>query len=644
MARPLERPKPINFEHSVRSRSPAGPQHGPSPPGTIAVAAPIHGKIVSIAVSGRPRARGQGCWRDEAMKMEHLVSAPRAGSVQSIAAARTTSGRRTDALSAGGNQAYADEESDEIDLDAIRPDLAESIARHAITLDENRPEAVARRRKTDQRTARENIADLCDPGSFIEYGALAVAAQRRRRALDDLIRNTPGRRHGHRHRHRQRPAFGGDAGAAWCSPTTTRCSPARRGMRNHQKTDRLFELPSSERLPVVLFAEGGGGRPGDTDCPASSGLDVPTFCKLCAAVAAWCRVVGIVSGRCFAGNAALARLLRRDHRHRRTPNIGMGGPAMIEGGGLGVFAPERGRPDRRCRRRTASSTSLVADEAEAVAVAKQLPVVLPGPRRATGQAPDQRVLRDAIPENRAAQSTTSRAVIEALADTGSVLELRARLRPRHGHRARPHRGPAASALIANNPMHLGGAIDATAADKAARFLQLCDAFGLPVVSLCDTPGFMVGPEAETTALVRHVARMFVTGASLTRAVLHVVLRKGYGLGAQAMAGGSFTTPLSSPWPGRPASSGRWASKARCGSVCARSWRRSRTPTSARQRVPGHGRPQPYEKRQGAQRRALFEIDDVIDPADTRRWIMAGFRSVPKPPPRIGRKRPCVDTW
>ncbi len=220
----------------------------------------------------------------------------------------------------------------------VRPELEELRARVAATLDEGRPEATERRHAGGRRTARENIEDLCDPDSFEEYGGLVIAAQRARRSTEDLVANTPadgliagiGRVNGDLFDHER----------SRCAVLSYDYSvlAGTQGQMNHRKKDRLFELVERLRLPVVLFAEGGGGRPGDTDMAVVTGLDTEAF-ALFGALSGKVPLVGVVSGRCFAGNAAL---LGCCHVIIATPdaNIGMGGPAMIEGGGLGVYAPE----------------------------------------------------------------------------------------------------------------------------------------------------------------------------------------------------------------------------------------------------------------------------------------------------------------
>ena len=614
------------------------PSNAPLPAGTIAVAAPMQGKVVSLSVSvGEPVQRGAPVVVLEAMKMEHLVGASVSGRVHSIVV------RPGDILLEGSSLIFLSPEemvgSDTVvekaaDLDTIRPDLAESIARHAFGLDENRPEAVARRRKTHQRTARENVADLIDPGSFIEYGALAFAAQKRRRTLDDLIKNTPG----------DGIITGiGTINAAQFGEEKARCAvlaydytvlAGTQGAMNHRKKDRLLKVAEDSKLPIVLFSEGGGGRPGDTDFPGVAGLDTPTFrqyAKLSGSVPR----IGINSGRCFAGNAAL--LGSSDVIiATANSNIGMGGPAMIEGGGLGVYTPDEVGP-MSVQVPNGVVDIAVADEGEAVAIAKKYLSYFQGPF-AQWSAADQKTLRHLIPENRL-RVYDIRTVIEALADAGSVLELRPEFAAGmitalvriEGH---------PFGLIANNPMHLAGAIDAPCADKAARFMQLCDAFGLPIVSLCDTPGFMVGPEAEKASLVRKTSRMFVVSGTMTTAMFTIVLRKGYGLGAQAMAGGSFHAPFFIvSWP-----TGEFGGMGLEGAVRLgfRKELEAEPTPEAREILFRKKVAESYARGKAINMAAYLEIDDVIDPADTRRWILRGLKSLP--PRRGGLPRTFVDTW
>jgi acetyl/propionyl-CoA carboxylase alpha subunit/acetyl-CoA carboxylase carboxyltransferase component len=621
--------------------APIGPAYDTSGlEGTVALPAPMQGTIVSVEVcEGDTVHQGQHILIMSAMKMEHVIHALASGVVRRVTVAvgdTVPEGyplafieAREVELTTAAVQAHAD-------LDYVRPDLDETLRRHAITLDPARPDAVARRRKTGQRTARENIADLCDPGSFVEYGALAIAAQRQRRSLEDLIERTPadglvagiGRVNGH--------LF--DDARAQCAVLSYDYTvlAGTQGFLNHRKKDRMFELIERLRLPVVFFTEGGGGRPGDTDSPGVAGLDCMAF-TLFGGLSGWVPIIGVNSGYCFAGNAALLGSCDVIIATANS-NIGMGGPAMIEGGGLGVFRPEEVGPMSEQVPNGVVDIA-VADEAEAVRVAKQYLSYFQGPLPQWDCA-DQRLLRTLIPENRL-RVYEVRSVIETLADTGSVLELR-----RHfGHGMvtafiRIEGCPVG--VIANNPKHLSGAIDSPGADKAARFMQLCDAFDIPILFLCDTPGMMVGPEVEKTALVRHCCRLFVVGASLTVPFFTIILRKSYGLGAQAMAGGSHKAPLFTvSWP-----TGEFGGMGLEGAVKLgfRKELAAIEDPAERAKLFEHMVARAYEHGKALHTATHFEIDDVIDPAASRHWITTALRSAPPPAPRTHKKRPCVDTW
>jgi acetyl/propionyl-CoA carboxylase alpha subunit/acetyl-CoA carboxylase carboxyltransferase component len=628
--------------HEIAAHAPAAavPVAAPStaPAGTIAVPAPMQGKVVAISVApGDTVPKGAQIAVLEAMKMEHVVTATASGRVQSIAAAPG------DVLFEGAALVYLSPEEVEAsgaaaeevaDPNTVRPDLAESNARHAFGHDENRPEATARRRKTNQRTARENVADLVDPGSFIEYGALAFAAQKKRRTLDDLIRNTPGDGIITGIGTINAAQFGEERARAAVLAYDYTVLAGTQGAMNHRKKDRLLKIAEDAKLPIVVFTEGGGGRPGDTDFPGVAGLDTPTF-RQYAKLSGTVPRIGINSGRCFAGNAALLGCSDVVIATANS-NIGMGGPAMIEGGGLGVYTPDEVGP-MSVQVPNGVVDIAVADEAEAVAAAKKYLSYFQG-SVAQWSAADQNSLRHLIPENRL-RVYDIRKVIAGLADTGSILELRPEFAPGmitaltriEGH---------PFGLIANNPMFLAGAIDAPCADKAARFLQLCDAFGLNVVSLCDTPGFMVGPEAEKASLVRKTSRMFVVGGTMQSAMFTIVLRKGYGLGAQAMAGGSFHAPFFIvSWP-----TGEFGGMGLEGAVRLgfRKELEAEPTPEAREALFKEKVAQSYARGKATNMAAYLEIDDVIDPADTRRWLMRGLKSLP---PRTGvTRRSFLDTW
>ncbi|PYC21961.1 carbamoyl-phosphate synthase large subunit [Aquipseudomonas alcaligenes] len=616
-------------------------RHGvEAPPGTLALAAPSSGVLVALQVAeGDAVAAGQVLAVLEAMKMEFEVRAERGGIVRALAVAPG------DALAEGQALLFLEpaevdggqvQDEQAVDLAHIRADLAEVLECHARLTDARRPEAVAKRRKTGQRTVRENLADLLDEGSFSEYGAMALAAQRRRRSPEELLELSPAD---------GLVAGTGTVNAGLFGEQAARCLAiaydytvfaGTQGVMNHKKTDRMLALAEQWRLPVALFAEGGGGRPGDTDFVGVAGLDCHTFVGM-ARLSGLVPTVGVVSGRCFAGNAALLGCCDVIIATQNA-TIGMAGPAMIEGGGLGSYKPEEVGPTS-VQGPNGVIDVLVADEAEAVQVAKQYLGYFQGPL-ADWRCADQRELRQLIPENRL-RVYDIRRVIELLADNGSVLELRRQFAPGLITALIRIEGKPFG-LIANNPAHLGGAIDALAGDKAARFLQLCDAHDLPIVSLCDTPGFMVGPEAEKQATVRHVSRLFVTAASLSVPFFTLVLRKGYGLGAQAMAAGSFHAPLfTAAWP-----SGEFGAMGLEGAVRLGFAKElaAQADATSRQALFDKLVGKAYANGKALNMASYLEIDAVIDPAESRAWLLRGLNAAPAPAPRAGKKRPFVDTW
>jgi biotin carboxyl carrier protein/acetyl-CoA carboxylase beta subunit len=413
-----------------------------APPGMEAVVAPMSGRLAAVGVAeGALVRRGQCVAVIEAMKMEHLVESGVAGIVRRILVddgAIVGAGSAILLVESATHAEAIEPEAKTIDLDEIRPDLAEVVARHAKGLDEQRPDAVARRRASGQRTARENVEDLCDEGSFAEYGALAVAAQRRRRDLADLIAKTPADGVITGIGTVNALLFGAEAARAAVLAYDFTVLAGTQGYFSHKKTDRVLGLADQWRLPVVVFAEGGGGRPGDTDVPVVAGLDVTTFGAF-ARLSGTAPLVGIVSGRCFAGNAALVGSCDVVIATKGS-NLGMGGPAMIEGGGLGVFPPEAIGPlDVQTRNGVVDVAR--ADEAEATSIAKRYLSYFQG-TLPTWEAADQRILRHLVPENRL-RVYAVREVADALLDAHSTLELRRGFRARDHDRARAARRPAA---------------------------------------------------------------------------------------------------------------------------------------------------------------------------------------------------------
>ncbi|WP_158924402.1 carboxyl transferase domain-containing protein [Acidisphaera sp. S103] len=611
------------------------------PDGSVGVASPIQGMIVSISVAEGDEVRqGQQVAVVEAMKMEHVIAAPFSGIVRRVTMAVEDVVRegfpivfiQQAEVAEGGAVA----ETVERDLDHIRGDLRESIERHSLTLDENRPDSVARRRKTGHRMPRENIERLVDAGSFDEYWPLLVARQHQRHSMEALRKNTPG----------------DGVVAGMCSINgdlfdATRARAAlvhydytvlagTQGHRNHYKQDRMFELVHRFRLPLVLFGEGGGGRPGEDNIGPRVAIDTTTFTTF-SRLSGLVPLIAIVNGRTFAGNTALVACSDVIIATEGS-TLGMGGPAMIEGGGLGIYTPEEVGP-MSVQVPNGVVDILVKDEFAAVDVAKKYLSYFQGPV-AAWEAHDQRLLRHAVPENRL-RLYDMRTIIDTIADKDSVLEIR----PKFGVgvitafmrvEGRP------MGVIANNPHHLAGAVDSPGADKGARFLQLCDAFDIPVLSLIDCPGIMVGPEVERTALVRHCTRLFNVGANMTTPLFTVVVRKAYGLGAQAMLGaGALVGFFAVAWPTAEFAGMNIEGAVKLG------YRKElmaiEDPEARRREFEGRTAAA-YDAAKAVNAVMGGGIDDVIDPAETRRWIANALKRVPPVPPRTEKKYPYIDPW
>jgi acetyl-CoA carboxylase carboxyltransferase component len=513
-------------------------------------------------------------------------------------------------------------------------DLDELRERIRLTGDDARGEAVARRHGRGGRTARENVADLIDEGSLVEYGRFAIAAQRGRREVQDLIENTPAD-----------GLIGGTATVSGipCAVLSYDYTvlAGTQGHTGHRKKDRLFELIERMGLPVIFFAEGGGGRPGDTDHAVVSALDTRAF-ALWASLSGIAPRIAIVSGRCFAGNAVIAGSSDLIVATKNS-SIGMGGPAMIEGGGLGRVDPDDVGPSA-VQAENGVIDVLVDDEPAAVEVAAGLLELLThevtASRNGTaGRAASSDALRSVIPERRRRAYDVNR-VVDLLCDDDSVVTLRPGFAPEMVTSLARIEG-AAVGLIANNPLHMAGAITSDGADKAARFMQLCECFGIPLVSLVDTPGMMVGPEAERTGLVRHCSRMLVAGAALTVPMVAVILRRGYGLGAQAMVAGSLHEPLLTvAWAGAELGPMGLEGAVRLG---LKKELEKIADEDERERRVRELTALAHENAKALNAATLFEIDDVIDPADTRRVIAATIARSAGDPCRP-RGRSFIDTW
>lgn len=608
----------------------------------IVVGSPLVGTIVAVKVKvGDEVDSGSELIVIESMKMEHPVHAGVSAIVSQVLVAVGDAVASNQTLlvlspsSTTSSQRAPKTHSSE-PVEYQRDDLLNYQLRRQRTTDAARPDAVRKRHERGQRTIRENIADLCDEGSFVEYGAFALAAQRQRRNIDELIDRTPG----------DGLVSGlGTVNGELFDLEHSRCAfvgydymvlAGTQGFINHRKKDRLFAIIEKLRLPVILFAEGGGGRPGDTDAPGVAGLDVMSFANF-ARLSGLAPTIGIASGYCFAGNAALLGCCDVIIATENS-NIGMAGPAMIEGGGLGVVSPtDIGPIDVQSRNGVVDIR--VADEVAAISAAKKYLAFFQGTTENWMRHSDE-TLRSLIPVQRS-RIYDIRTVITHLADIESVLELRSEFGAGIVTSfARIEGRPIG--IIANNPAHLGGAIDSDAADKAARFVQLCDAYDLPIISLCDTPGFMVGPDAERNAQVRHFSRMFVTAASTTVPWLTVVLRKGYGLGAQAMAGGSFhATEMIVSWP-----TGEFGGMGLEGAVRLGFKRELDSTKNLEERELLEAKliADAYLRGSALNMASHVEIDDVIDPAETRMRLISTLNLCPDPLPRSGKKRPMIDTW
>ena len=605
-------------------------------PAPLTLSAPVTGSVIAIEVQPGQRVRaGQVLVLLESMKMEVPLEAPRSAEVRWIGCAiGDTVSEGEDLLRlapiAEDSLPEPSAAAQPVQVPGPRADLLRLQARRALLADAARPDAVARRHASGLRTARENVDDLLDAGSFTEYGGFAVAAQRSRRTLEDLQRQTP-------------------ADGLVCGTGLVEGRPAAvlaydytvlagtQGAFNHRKSDRLLELVARQKLPVVWFAEGGGGRPGDVDWPVVAGLDCTTFGRW-AALSGIVPRLGIVAGRCFAGNAALlgsSDLIVAVEG----ASIGLGGPAMIEGGGLGRVAADEVGP-LSVMVPNGVVDVVVADEAAAVRVARQLLSLLSVPLQGgpdTVAGADAASLRGAVPANRNALYEP-RHILQAVADAGSLIELR----PSFGTgvvTALARLGGRAVALAASNPRHLGGALDAPACDKLARFMQLADAFGLPLLSFVDSPGFMVGPASEQTAMVRHASRLFVNAAALRVPVASVIVRRGYGLGAMALTAGHFHAPVATAaWP-----SAEFGAMGLEGSVKL-GFRKELEAAPAEQRQALYDRllAEAITRGEALNMASFLEIDDVIDPADTRAWLqrVLGVACAAPLPPR----RPFIDAW
>jgi len=582
----------------------------------LQITSPLAAAVISVDVKvGEPVAKGQPLVNLESMKMQTLVTAPEDAVVTAVLVANGDTIQvgqmlfeieATSAASQSTAQGAAEQPASGSLLEELQAQLAYSS-------DVMRADAVQRRHKKGYRSARENLADLCDKDSFVEYGQLAVAAQRERKDAESLKVETPGDAVITGLATINSAEFGTQASQVAVIVNDYSVLAGTQGYFHHKKIDRILDQAGKFGFPVVMYTEGGGGRPGDTDVKTQiAGLDVPTFARW-ASLSGQVPLIAVNNGYCFAGNAALFGCA--DIRiATKTSWIGMAGPAMIEGGGLGRFAPTEIGPI--AIQAENGVVDLVADnESHGTYLAQQCLGYFQGDKQSWDCA-DQDQLREMMPLDRRFVYDI-RSIIQGLVDTDSFTEL-----------SQPYGSGivtgfvriegVAMGLIANDCRVLGGAIDAEAADKAAGFISLCDQFSIPLLSLCDTPGFMVGPASEEQAAVRRMAKLFIAGAKISVPLVTIFLRKGYGLGAMAMAGGSFHHPrYSAAWP-----AGEFGAMGLEGAVRLgfKKELAAETDEAAREVLFNKLVDSMYQRGKATEAAAHLEIDAVIDPADTRAVI------------------------
>ncbi|KAJ3123963.1 hypothetical protein HK100_011426 [Physocladia obscura] len=603
----------------------------------VFVRSPVAGTVQSIsAKDGQTVSKNDEIAIIVSMKMENLIRSPISGTVERVLALPNSTLTQQAAIlairpSKSSKLLPESVENNQTSANTVRPELEELIVRLSHTQDSSRAKAIEKQRSAKKLSAREKIfllLQLQNPAEFFEFGALAIAAQKSRRTVEDLIKNTP--------------ADGLVTGFGKIAPQKensleisiavaaydTTVLAGTQGFWNHRKFDRLLHVALANRLPVVAFCDGGGGRPGDTDSQnvVGAGLDLDTW-RLMARVSKVAPTVGIVSGPCFAGNAAL--LMCCDFVVSTSDsNMGMGGPAMIEGGGLGVYKTHEIGP-ANIQTKNGSIDIIADDDAHAVELTRQLLSYFYEPTAqiaSSWKSEDQTRLRFAIPENLKRSYDIRKNVLETLADKSTLLELRPQYAPSIITCFARVKGKSV-AIVANNSLVNGGAIDCLGAQKLCDFLKICQQRGIPICSICDTPGFMVGPDAEKTGQARVFGNLFRMSEELTVPIVMVIVRKCVGLGGMAMGFGSLRKPKACvAWPTGELSPMGIDGAVRLGfkKELEAAERDTDTPHIARQEL--------YDKiargfrhRGKAVNFAMYcEFDAVIDPADTRKWIEMGL--------------------
>lgn len=494
----------------------------------------------------------------------------------------------------------------------VRPELQAVIdAQHALQ-DAARPAAVEFQHRRGRSTVREVLASLADPHTFVEYGGLARPAVKEMSGPADGMVMGTARIEG---RHTDLVLYDYSVYAGTQS------------VINHLKLTRMLEHALRWRYPVVMWLDGGGARTQDLLLPARSKATCFTvFGKLSGLVP----TVGVVPGNAFAGHANLAGMCDFLIGLKGSA-LGMGGPPLVESA-LGVKLRPTDIGPAEMHEKSGVYDLVVEDDGAAIEAARRYLAYF-GPPREPGREHDQAVLRDIIPEN-PRQAYDVRRVIETLADVDSVMELR----PVFGAcivTALARIGGRTVGVVANQPTHIAGAIDSDGSTKAARFVSLCDAFDIPLLVLCDTPGLMVGPEAEATGLVRHSARLMSAIVNATTPMMTVVLRKAYGLGHYVMGSASLDPALLLAWP--TAEYGGMGLEGAVSILHRRELEAIPDPEE-RARMRAHLTDELREEHKPLMAAGRLVYDDVIDPADTREILRRTLDGFPVAPPRTTRKR------
>lgn len=625
--------------------------------GKHAVKSHLSGLVVKLTVNeGDQIVEGQELAVVEAMKMEHVVRADRAaagalvekvlvkpGSVvnaSDVLLVLDISNRSSEGKSGDGQAMTAVEVTE--DPDTPRPELVELQQRRHAIVDAGRTAAVAKRHARGFLTVRENLSMLIDPDSLLEYGDLALAAQKKRYSLAELITKTSGdgivtgfaRIEGH--------TVGLIMGDYLVLAGT-------QGYFHHLKLDRILTAILSHPAPLVLYAEGGGGRPGDTDYPTGSGLMTPSFALMGEVKASGIPIIGVANGYVFAGNAALlgtcdvvvatrggsAAVAGGVEKAGKT-SIGMGGKAMIEAGGLGVVESDDIGPTP-VHAVTGGIDVVVDDEAAAALITRKIMGVFTRPQLAERQwsySADVKHLRTCLPsvEGRR-RAFDMRKVISLLVDDDSFIELAAEWGPGMITGFARIQGRTV-AILANDPTSpLGGAIDINAALKAIRLLKLLSRTrATHLVSLCDTPGFMVGTEFERTSTgggsFRTFGDWFTAAAEFAQSggrVVGLVLRRAFGLGAQAMLGGStLSNSICASWPA--GSLGPMSVEGAVQLSMKKQLAEIKDP-GERKKVADQEVERMYSGGRAINVASMAEIDTVLDPAETRDWLARVLKDV-----------------